>query len=797
MRNIYSAFFSILFLIPILSFGQDNFREKFNQGNLLIEETFYEEALAVWLELVKENPDNANVNYKVGFCYLQSNNEKPKALPYLKKASENVTKKYNPFSHTMEEAPPETFFYLAKVKHLDYQLDAAIESYETFLDMAGRKHYLRDEAERQIKSCRFAKEQVENPMEYTITNLGPEINTEYPEYSPVISGDERAIYFTSRREDTLKDINPRSREDGMFFENIYVSYKDREGNWQRPEEVDFNELYGNDATINVSFDGQRLFIYRDTGEGDIYESFDEGDTWSEPVRLPEPINSEDHWDTHATISEDGNTIYFVSEGRDGGMGGRDIWRCKRLPTGEWSKPFNLGAPINTKYDEDGPFLHPDGKTLYFTSNGHLGMGGFDIFFSEMDEEGNWSEPQNVGYPINTVDDDAFLVTSPDGKRAYFSSEREDGYGEKDLYMADITGLESEGLAVLKGYINVADGQEFPDNLVIYVTDLNSGEVKEHKPRKRDGGFVVAVDPCSRYHIDYQLNDESFYEEDLDIPCESSYQEINKELFLNPINIGESGLVDDGGTKKQFRVELEKVGLDKPGTLVKYLDEDDNLIYAEMVDDRGYFEYHKLPKDQKKFVFEIVMDDTDMCDKMEIILYDENNEIVGKSVRKASCKYEFIPKSELSDGDKENEKEKIDQTKDKETIDLKPSDFTYNYEKFYDYNERDIKINDPVFQKFISNVVELIKENGKAVISIESSASKVPTKTYKNNDNLARKRLKDAQQRFMEALKAKHVDPSKIEFISESSLVQGPNYKYDFKSNKDTYEKYQYVKLFAK
>jgi tetratricopeptide (TPR) repeat protein len=803
IRYILPVFAASLFSIQLFSQGE-SFRQSFNEGNLLMEESFYEQALKIWLELSESNPENDNVKYKVGYCYLQTDNRKQKALPYLEAASKNITKSYNPFSHSVKEAPVEVLFFLGRAQHISSKLDEAIKSFESFLEMSSKKHFLRDDAKRQIAACKFAKEQLANPQEYAISNLGDVINTQYPDYSPVISGDENAIYFTSRRYDSTKTSNPINPEDGKYFENIYVSYKNRQGEWQPPVEVDFNQLYGNDATINVTLDGQRLYIYRDGGGGDIFESFDEGDQWSSPVRLPEEINSE-HWETHATLSEDGNTLYFVSD-RPDGVGGRDIYRCKKLPTGDWSKPFNLGPPINTPYDEDAPFLHPDGKTMYFSSNGHLGMGGFDIFFSEMDEDGNWSVPENLGYPINTVDDDVFFVTSPDGKRAYFSSEREGGFGEKDIYMADLTGLEVERLAVLKGFINIAKGQPTPDNLVIYVTDLNSGEVKETRPRKRDGGFIVLVDPCASYSIDYQIDDNSFFTENLDVPCESSYQEINKELYLNPISIEESGLlIREGKGARKYKLEVNQdEGFDVTGALIKYIDDDGKLIYAELVDDRGFFKYHDLPMDKSSFRFEIIMDDVSMCDRIDIILYNENNEVIGRSVRQPNCKFMFI-----NEDVKEDSKEKVDdkvvsskeQVKEerskKEVPSPAPTAFKHSFQKYFDYNEREIKKSSPEFKQFIDDMVTLIKQNGKVIISIESSASKVPTRTYKSNDILSKKRLNDAKEIMFSALKERGYDQDKVEIVSESALVLGPNYKNDFKKNKETYEKYQYVKISAK
>jgi hypothetical protein len=386
-----------------------------------------------------------------------------------------------------------------------------------------------------------AKAQLANPRrDITISNMGATINNEFNDYSPVISVDENALFFTSRR---LRIDSSNTAlvddKDGQFFEDIYVSYKNRNGDWQEPELLNINETSQHSATINVSIDGQELFIYKDSeGGGDIYQSALVGETWSDPESLGNDINS-NYWETHGALSADGNTMYFVSD-RPGGYGGRDIYRCVKLPTDEWSKPLILGPEINTKYDEDAPFIHPDGRTLYFASQGHSSMGGFDIFHSRVNNEGKWVEPSNVGYPINTVDDDVFYVTSADSRRAYFSSNRDGGYGRKDIYMVELPSPDDgSNLAVLKGFVLPAEGKEIPANTAIFVTDNETGETSSYRPRMRDGAFVAILEPCKEYEIDYQVNDKSIHTETLQVDCGTSYKEINREVTLDPINLNSS------------------------------------------------------------------------------------------------------------------------------------------------------------------------------------------------------------------------------------------------------------------
>jgi tetratricopeptide (TPR) repeat protein len=525
------------------------FREDFIEANLLMKEGYYAQALDLWLQLVNEDPSNANLNYKVGRCYLESANEKRKAQRYLERAVESRSERYSsfnisyydPYDPKERNAPVEADYYLGQSHLLNYELDGAETSFNAALDKMGSKHNLRDEAERGLEMVANAKIQLANPrMDIVIKNMGPVINGEYNDFSPVISLDENALFFTSRRlrtDSTNADLVDDT--DGQFFEDIYVSYRDRNGEWQDPELLAINEPSAHSATINVSVDGQELYIYKDDeGGGDIYESALIGETWSFPEKMDSEINSS-HWETHSAKSADGNAIYFVSD-RPGGYGGRDIYRCVKLPNGAWSKPLLLGPEVNTEYDEDAPFIHPDGRTLYFASEGHDSMGGFDIFSSRMDNEGEWTIPQNIGYPINTVDDDVFFVTSADSRRAYFSSDRNGGKGLKDIYMVELPVPEdASSLAVLKGFVVPQEGQAIPASTAVMVTDKQEGISNLYKPRVRDGAFVAILEPCKDYQLDYMIDESSIHQEDIFVDCDLAYSEIQREVLLDPVNLRSS------------------------------------------------------------------------------------------------------------------------------------------------------------------------------------------------------------------------------------------------------------------
>ncbi|MES2394836.1 MAG: OmpA family protein [Bacteroidota bacterium] len=264
-------------------------------------------------------------------------------------------------------------------------------------------------------------------VEHIVTNLGQTVNTPYDEFSPIISSDGLVLIFTSTRPILKEDIAKKVQG----FENVYISYyNDMTWKWSEAKMLGetINQPGRNNSPIALSNDGQRMLLYRGDPDGNIYESVLNGEQWSEPVKLPEPINSSKHEST-ASISPDGRTIYFVSN-RKGGQGKLDIWLSHQDNTGTWGKAENLGATINTDDNEEGVFIHPDGKTLYFSSMGHNTSGGFDIFKSIF-ENGSWSTPVTLGNSINTPEDDLFFTLTADGKTGYYSTAYLGNVGSKE------------------------------------------------------------------------------------------------------------------------------------------------------------------------------------------------------------------------------------------------------------------------------------------------------------------------------------------------------------------------------
>lgn len=322
------------------------------------------------------------------------------------------------------------------------EFDKAIEWYTRYKEKLKKKsnYQGRDKVpmsvvDRDLYECENGKEFVANPGNFSIVNIGREINSEYEDYAPVFNETEDEIVFTSRRRDG--NLNENVDIDNKPFEDIYISRK-KNGQWQPAVNIGPPvNTPSHGSNLALSADGGTLFIYKDENGGDIYRcELNSDGSWSEPIPLPGIINSS-YEEKSITISKDEKTLYFTSN-RPGGYGGTDVYKATKDHKGEWTNVKNLGPVINTNYDEEGPFIDYDGVTLYFSSQGHKGMGGHDVFRSKFDPDKNvWSEPVNLGYPINTPDDDVFFVASADGKKAYYSSVREDGMGYTDIFMITV------------------------------------------------------------------------------------------------------------------------------------------------------------------------------------------------------------------------------------------------------------------------------------------------------------------------------------------------------------------------
>jgi len=518
---------------------QPGYREYFMEGSYLLLENEPELALKNFRKAYQFDSTSANINYMMGIACLLSPKNKGEAEYFLRRSVSAVSGKYKADDAGEKGAPPLSHYYYGKALHFNYKFDEALKQFEAFKPSVNAKdlEYVKMLAHAEL-AAGTAKDLTNFPLNVKIKNLGEAVNSVYPEYSPVLSADERTLIYTTRRPD-FSELRDR---DGSNFEDIVVSYKDDQGNWSKPVPLGINTM-GHEACINLSADGQILIVYKNEatakspdGNGNIYYAEYNGTDWTELKEFGADVNSL-YMESHACLSADGNLLFFASE-RPGGYGGKDIYRCIKLPNGKWSKALNMGPRINTEFDEDGGFIHPDRQTFFYASNGPGSMGGYDILYATLNEDNKFGNPVNLGYPINTTDDDIFYVVSPDGKRGYFASFKEAGFGEKDLYEIELEEKREVFLALFKGQIVPAPGEALPENIVIQVRDKESGElIGTYRPRSQNGTFTTILPPGREYTFSYLMNDgEEFYKEDIYVSNEYAYQEYKREVNLEPVKI---------------------------------------------------------------------------------------------------------------------------------------------------------------------------------------------------------------------------------------------------------------------
>lgn len=436
----------------------------------------YVNALNIFREVEKNNPKNSTVKYYMGLCYFN--------MKQIPNAKENLLKAIELNS----ELKPETHFLLGKVLQTEEDFDKAIEEFKIYKAAPGEDKESVEENETLLTQCMNAKTLLATPISVEVANLGNCINSKYDDKNPCITADGSKLVFTTRRPESTNDIAD-VEGDGKYFENIYISSLDS-------TTKTFNKGGGvsssintkaHDACTSISPDGKQIFIYYNDANnaakrgGNIFVSKVNGGKWKTPESMGKPINSS-YWEGGACVSADGKRYFFTSE-RPGGYGHSDIWMIEKINKKDWSKPVNLGPDVNSAYDEAGMFLAPDGKTLFFCSNGPKSMGSYDVF-KTVYEKGKWSAPVNVGYPINTPSKEGQLTLSADAKYAYISSDRKGGFGENDIYKIDLKDYSilepdgkkktSNGLSILKGTIREGfEGYGIQDVEVVVKDDQNN------------------------------------------------------------------------------------------------------------------------------------------------------------------------------------------------------------------------------------------------------------------------------------------------------------------------------------
>ncbi len=489
------------------------------------------ESLNIYRELLKDYTNDAMVNYRIAECHYKLKNF-DLAVEYFQNA-----RKLN------DKVDDDLYFNLAQAYHRNNQLDESLEAYNKYNSIAKKRDRKFHQITNRISQIDFAKKMIANPVNVKIENLGKSINSRGGDYAPSISADGRTMIFTSRRSDT-KGGEVDKAGDYKYFEDIYISEWDTVDNtWGRARPIEGKlNTEGHDASLSIAPDANSIYIYRNDGEvyiGDIFVSKKtlSSGSWGTPKALEKPINTS-YFESSACLSADGNKLYFVSEREGkkyGAQGKGDIYVSERISKTMWGEPKNLGPVINTPDDEISVFIHPDGKTLFFSSKGHLSIGGLDIFMSKLQDDGTWSKPENLGYPINTIDDDVHFILSTDGKTAYYSSVKEGGLGERDIYKIDLTNYPiladgvATNLSILKGVIKSGDDKveaniEFKDE---------SGKVVGKTVSNESGSYFITLGGDKKYTATVTANGYDSQTIKIDLPMgkgETFIKEENIELI---------------------------------------------------------------------------------------------------------------------------------------------------------------------------------------------------------------------------------------------------------------------------
>ncbi len=512
-----------LLLTPTLIFAQKRDKNKEKQEEKLAEnaEYFYGEknylrALGYYRDLVNLDSLNPFYHYRLGICYLYKQDERAKSVVELEKA------------RMMDPGLDQVDFFLGRAYHLNYRFDDAIRAFEIALNDPELKPKGAQEIRQYISYCESAKKIINDTAEVDIRNVGGDVNTDAGEYVPVITIDESTLIFTYRGPRStggLQDGKFRPDTSGEYYEDIMMSQRvgDR---WLSPEAIGTLNTNAHDASIALSNDGQILFIFKSTTKdgGDIFQSSLVGNDWTLPQRLGPNINTK-FWEGSCSLSGDGQLLYFASD-RPGGLGGRDIYVSRKQSDGSWGVAQNLGPSVNTPFNDDAPHIHPDGIHLFFSSEGHSSMGGYDLFYSKQ-VAGVWGVPTNLGYPINTPADERYYVLSADGGTAYYSSDNKDGFGQQDLYTVT-PGFQGEPpiLALVVGFVTLNGN---PVDSKINVTDsLTGNQYGEYHSNASSGKYLIALKPGNTYKVAIEVEGEQTMFEYVNVKSIDTYVQVNKD-----------------------------------------------------------------------------------------------------------------------------------------------------------------------------------------------------------------------------------------------------------------------------
>lgn len=522
----------------------------------------YRDAREHYLFAAQYNPDDPVLNYKIGICYLFSD-DKFESIAYLEKAfliDENVSADIRLMG--------------AKAYQMTLKFDEAIHQYQKYKESLEPEQRSLEamSIDKMITECENGKVLIAEPVRVIINNLGDQVNSQGDDYNPIFTIPDTAILFTSRRLHNAKAR--RSSLDNKHYEDIYIASATGE-EWESARNLGkpLNHLNHNTAAVAISYDSKILYVYRgDKSGGGVFRSELKDGKWTSPKNIPGKLRSK-YRETTLCFSRDGKTVYFVSNNEKLSHGGKDIMVSERDAQGKWKDPVNIGREINTKYDEEGVFISPDGNTLYFSSKGHNTMGGFDVFRSDRNGMGEWSPAKNMGYPINSPDDDVFYKVTHDERIAYYSANRMGGVGGRDIYKIVFLGEEKEMLMSTEDVMIAGMDTDGKTGFFVPAAPLTvsaymlSGKVYDNKTSEgirakidfidvdvskviattlaNDSGYYTSSLPEGKaYGVEVVARDYLFYLDILDLTQRDPDVVIAHNFGLDPIEVGATVVLEN-------------------------------------------------------------------------------------------------------------------------------------------------------------------------------------------------------------------------------------------------------------
>lgn len=443
----------------------------------------FEEALPMYLRIHRAEPDNYNLYFKIGVCYLNDPYEKEKSIFYLEKASKNINPKYKDSNYKEQGAPLDALFFLGNAYRINNELDKARDAYKKFQSQMNTEIYDDKLVIEQLNACDVAEKLMKKPVDMDVEILSNQINTRFADLNPAVSGDESKMVFISKLQ---------------FYDAVFFTEKIN-GNWTNPRNI--TPELGVDGDVYptcLSYDGNLLIVYRnDDFIGNLYTSTLVNGVWTPLVKMNDNINTK-YWESHATLTKDGKTMYFTSNRKEG-YGGLDIYKSVKQANGDWGVPVNLGPNVNSEYNEETPFITENGKRLFFSSYGHYNMGGYDVFMTIMKPDSSWADPVNLGYPVNTTDDDVFFCPVKDGEIAYYPVYKETGYGKFDIYRYNVYTADHPRRFDITGVINYSGENVNGSDILISVVSVAKGDTLAKVHPDNSGKFMFSI-PAGKYSM---------------------------------------------------------------------------------------------------------------------------------------------------------------------------------------------------------------------------------------------------------------------------------------------------------